>query len=122
MNGISADSGLVVVTIMFEHGQRLAFYYNTRARAEAAYKKLTAPRGENDFEVEISDDYGMMQTIDLDHVILRGIENPKLIGDAQGRMAIITARAQAAANKKAASDPTLQLLTPGHPMGMMPRA
>ena len=115
-------AGIVVVAVMFNHGQRLAFYYLTRSRAEEAYKRLTAPRGEDDFEVEISDDFGMTQTIDLDHVVLRGIEDPKLIGEAQGRIALIQARAQAMAQKKAADDPALKLLTGAQSPFAIPRA
>lgn len=120
MNG--TIDGLVVVSVMFDRGQRLSFYYLTRSRAEDAYKKLTAERNETEFEVEISDDFGSTQRIDLDHVVLRGVEDPKLIGEAQGRIAIINARAQAMANKKAQDDPALKLLTPNLPPNMLHRA
>lgn len=108
-------SDIFVVSILTDNGQRMAFHYNAWKSAQTAYTRLTAERGENDFLVELTDDFGVTQTIDLDHVIVRSLEDPKRVAEAQVILALTNARAQAKAQKQAANDPTLQLLNPNLP-------
>jgi hypothetical protein len=101
----------------------LSLYYNTEAEAKAAFDKLAAlKRGESEFEITVSDAYGTQAMVNRDEVNLIVLGNPVRICQAQTELALVNARAQAAANKRAASDPTMQLLNPNAPLLHMPRA
>lgn len=123
MIGNGSDNGLIVVAIMLDDASPVTMFFLNRERARAAYDKLVAKdRGEDLFEIEVADDFGLTMMVNRDHVLVITMQDPKMIGEAQGRLAIINARANAMANKKAMDDPALKLLTGAQSPFAIPRA
>jgi hypothetical protein len=104
---------LFTVSVALEGPANTRLHFHNKGAALAVYAQLVAKdRGENDFEIEVEDDYGTRLMINRDKVALIAFEDPKRIGEAQIEAGLIQARTQAKANKLAADDASLKLLNP----------
>jgi hypothetical protein len=105
-----------LVLVSVQHGPQVTLMFNNEARAKAAYRVLRAEgRGEDDFEFEVSDDYGQTIAINRDEVPLIILQDLSRVHDGQIEVGMAQSRAQAAAQRKASNDPALKLLTPAGP-------
>ncbi len=109
------------VVVCFDRGQNARLNFTDKTRAEAAFAAIQAKdRAENDFEIEVYDDFGVRMHLDRDHLVFATIEDPARIVEAEVERSLIVARANAKAQQRAQSDPVLRfaqgsgLTLPGH--------
>ena len=109
---------LVVVGI--PHVAAVQLLFNNETRARGVYRTLCAKdRGENEFEVEVSDDYGQTITVNRDETPLIHYQDLGRLHEGQIEVQLALSRAQAKAQRQAQNDPGLKLLTPNAaPPGM----
>lgn len=108
---------MYLVMVAVQRGPQHTLMFNNETRAKTAYRELRAEaRGEDLFEIEVSDDYGQTLTINRDEVPLIVLQDLSRVHEGQIEVGMAQSRAQAAAQRKASNDPALKLLTPNGPM------
>lgn len=105
---------LFTVSVALDGPINTRLHFHNQGAAAAVYARLVAKdRSENEFEIEVEDDFGTKLMINRDKVALIAFEDPKRVGDAQIEAGLIQARTQAKANKLAAADASLKILSSG---------
>jgi len=105
---------LVVISIAGRTQVQLMF--NNEARAKAAYKALLArDRGENEFEIEVSDDYGTTLMINRDETPMIYWQDLTRAHEGQAEIGIAQAKVQAAMQRKVQNDPAMRFMTASPP-------
>lgn len=101
------------VSVLLEYGAKVSLQFTRKEKATETFDKLCAKdRTEDEFEILVEDDYGSRHMVNRDKVMLISVEEPKRVCEGGIEMALIQNRANATANKRAASDPQLALLNP----------
>ena len=110
----------VVMVGFAHHQQHYELMFNVESRAKAAYQTLRAKdRGEDDFEIEATDDYGQTVMVNRDEVAVIMLRDLGRVHAGQGEIALMQGKAQAVMQRKAQSDPAMRVMgLQGAPPGM----
>jgi len=108
------SDNIYLILVQEEKVQPFQLIFATQTTARAAYKKIKwESRGEDDFEVEISDDFGQTVLINRDQLVYALMQELGALHRGQAEISLAQARANSTLQRKAAQDPTLKFLTPG---------
>jgi hypothetical protein len=116
-------SDFFVVTVISDGPSTVQLLFNRGEKAREVYTKLVAKdRGEAEFEIEAEDDFGTCLMVNRDRVVSIAYSDVNRQHEGQAEAQLMAHRANAKLQKRAAQDPTLQLLTPNMPPNGMMRA
>lgn len=102
---------MYLVTVGIPHVGTVQLMFNNAARARQTYVELRAKdRGENDFEIEVTDDYGQTVTVNRDEAPLITFQDLSRVHEGQIEVGLAQQRAQAKGQRQASNDPSLKFL------------